>query len=486
MPPKPERPETFQIPSGQSQLFLDDERIADKQNVTRRWHRLHKHPMNPLFTRSGIEQQIYLFGTVLREPEPGRDDEPVFRMWYYAAGSERQWIGYARSQDGLNWEKPELGRIQIDGSAANNAVFSPPGWRLIGLSGVIKDPNPDVPEEERYKMVLPGDAGDTGVETTQGKHFLMAVSADGFRWNLRQAFRPEAPCYPDRACFVWDPYHQVYTLYSRSRFNPPELVGRGGPNYFGRAIGRGTSCDFKTWSEEWPQVMQATPDDPGGTEIYGWSAFPCGGQWIALTQIHHSLPHLAYIDMSLSHSRNGLDWQRQQETVLPVGDVGEWDRFNQCTSNHPLRIGDEVWVYYSGRMYRHGEYRGYEEWRPDIARNDSGPNFVGIGLATLRVDGWCSLQASFDAGTVITRPVVLPEGELWVNIKSDWGKVVVEILDEEENPIAGMPPSRPVSADGVHLKVEWPDGVSLGGVAARPVRLRFTLENAHLFAWMVE
>ena len=33
---------------------------------------------------------------------------------------------------------------------SGQSVFSLPGWRLIDLSGVIVDPGPDVPEEERY------------------------------------------------------------------------------------------------------------------------------------------------------------------------------------------------------------------------------------------------------------------------------------------------------------------------------------------------
>lgn len=478
--------EAHRIPLGQPQLLLDDELIAESVNVDRTWHQLCKHPRNPLFTRSGGEQQIFLFGTVLREPEPGGDGEAVFRMWYYATGPQVQWVGYARSRDGLTWEKPELGLMPRESGIAGNAVFHPESWRLIGLSGVIRDDDPDVPPEERYKLILPADARDPGVAPAPGKHFLMATSPDGFDWSLRRAFQPELPCYPDRACFVWDPYDRTYVLYSRSRHNPPELVERGGPNYVGRAVGRGTSPDFENWDRHWPQVMQASTDDPGGTEIYGWSAFPCGGQWMALTQIHHSLPHQAYIDMSISHSRDGLHWQRQQQTVLPVGGVGEWDRFNQCTSNHPLRVGDEIWVYYSGRTYRHKEYHGHADWMPDVPRDDSGPSFVGIGLATIRLDGWCSLATGFDGGTVTTAPVMLPEGGLYINARADWGEVTVEILDEAGGSLSGVSPSAPVSSDGVRVPVRWPGNGAPAWPVDRPVRLRFTLRNAHLFTWMVE
>ena len=171
--------------------------------------------------------------------------------------------------------------------------------------------------------------------------------------------------------------------------------------------------------------------------------------------------------------------------ALPGGDVGDWDRFNQCTATAPLRVGDELWVYYCGRSFRHREYYGCPEWRPEIPRGDSGPHYARIGLAAIRLDGWCSLLAGYDGGTVVTRPVVLPAGDLRVNARSPWGAVTVEILDEGGVPIPEVPRSAPVSADGVDLKVEWPGGVSLDSLQGRPVRLRFTLENAHLYSWRV-
>ncbi|MEW6753572.1 MAG: hypothetical protein AB1505_21690 [Candidatus Latescibacterota bacterium] len=481
------------IPPGQVQLFLDDALLAETRDLARRWHPLRKHPANPLLARSGAETQIYLFGTVHREPEPlagappggGSAGQPVFRMWYYAAGEGRTWIGYARSADGLHWERPELGLFPGEPGLAANAVFAPPGWRLIDLNGVVRDPRVQTPAAERYHVMLSADAGERGPGGAQGKHCLPAVSPDGLHWEVRPAFRPPAPCYPDRACFVWDPYRQVWVLYSRCRHNPPELVARGGPNYFGRAIGRGESPDLQTWTAEWPPVMQAEVEDPDGTEIYGWSAFPCGGQWLALTQVHHSLPHQACIDLALSHSRDGVHWQRRSEVLLSLGEVGEWDRFNQCASTLPLCVGDEVWVYYSGRLYRHGEYRRHPEWRPDAPRRDSGPSQVAIGLATLRLDGWCSLEAGFGGGALLTQPVVLPEGEVWVNARADWGKVTVEFLDEHAAPLPGIPLARPLTADGVRQRVAWDEQGRVPPLTGRPVRLRLTLENAQVYGWGV-
>ena len=462
-------------------LFLDDEDIAEQHGVGRVWHPLRKDPANPLLTRSGTEVQLYLFGTVLHEPEPGGDPEPVLRMWYYGTGDACQWTGYARSRDGLHWEKPDLDLFPNRPELARNAVFAPEGWRIVGLSGVVRDPRPDIAEDERYKLVQAASAGDPGIDQWRGKHYVMATSPDGFRWTFRDAFHPPEPYYPDRACFVYDPGAESLVLYARGQQRPPDVVARGGPAYFGRAVGRGTSLDFRTWSTEWTPAMQAGAGDPDGTEIYGWSAFPWGGQWVAWTQIHHSLPHLGYIDMAVSHSRDGVHWQRRPEVVLPVGEIGDWDRFNQCTSNTPLRVGNEIWVYYSGRSYRHKEYRAHLDWRPDVPRDDNGPGYVGIGLAKMRLDGFCSLDAGYGGGTVLTEPVALDDDPLWVNARADWGRVVLQVLGEDAQPLPGAAPSRPLTADGVRQPVVWPDGAPATG--GRPVRLRFQLTNARLYAW---
>jgi hypothetical protein len=462
--------DALRIPEGQAQLFLDDESLAETHGVTRVWHPLRKHPRNPLILKSGPEDILFIFGTVVREPDPATGGEPIFRMWYYAAREGLTWVAYATSRDGLSWEKPQLGLIEIAGSRANNAVFCPEGWRVIGLSGVV--PDPEAPEDERYKLMIPADKGE------DDKAYLRAVSPDGIHWTLRGAFRPAEPCKPDRACFVWDPFREVYALYCRMKYAPPELVERGGPAYWGRAIALCTSNDFENWSAP-ETVMHAEPDDPDGTEIYGMAAFPYEGRWVGLPQIHRSLPHLGYIDVAIAHSRDGRAWRREKDLVLPRGGVGEWDRFNQCASTRPVRVGDELWIYYSGRLYRHGEYRR----RADLT--DTGPYHSAIGLATLRLDGWCSMQASFDGGQVVTKPVVLPEGDVFLNAQADWGEVVVEALGAGGEPIQGMQPA-PVTGDGVRLAVEWPQGRPLESLAGRPVRLRFNIRNAVLYSWTVE
>ena len=491
------------IARNQPQLFLDDLLVAKKDNIRRIWHKLRKHPANPLFGPSGDERALYLFGTVLRERPPGKTGKPIFRMWYYAmprqSGRMRKYpsthVAYATSRDGLKWVKPNLGLIEINGNRRNNAVFRTDDWVFHGLSGMIRDPRPNVPAAERYKLVIPG----LITRPQRRKIYLGAVSPDGLRWTFRGALPIDGIIKSDRACFTWDPYRKACVLYCRDQNYPPafarklkahyaktmspERAAKAAGEYWGRAVALATSKDFRTWSKA-EQVLRINVDrEPLGLQIYGMAAIPYGGQWVSLWQRHWSLPEQAYLDIGIAHSRDGRTWHRRRDAVLPCGEPGEWDRFNQCVSTRVVTVGDELWFYYSGRTYRHGEYRRHTDGK------DTGPHStaggVHIGLATLRLDGFCSLEASFDGGTVETKPVVLPPGELFVNCRSRWGRVTVEVLDKAGRRISGGR-SEPVVADSVRQKIIWPKSFSLKKLAGRPIRLRFTLANAQLYSWGVK
>lgn len=464
------------IELGAAQLFLDDSRLQRTEGIDREWHGLRKHPANPLVVPSPPESMIFLLGTVIREPDPLTGGDPVFRMWYFTTGdrggTDRPWFGYAESRDGIEWRKPELGLYEIGGSAQNNAVSFGGVFSRIGLGGVVRDPGISVPDGERYKAMFSGKQIDT-----REKRYYLIVSPDGIHWQVKSSFVPDKPSYPDRSCFVHDPYGDEYRLYSRTKYRTDALVKKGGEAYFGRAITLLTSSDLQRWSD--PElVMHAEDDDPPGTEIYGAALFPYAGMWLALPQIHCSLTDRAYIEISVAHSEDGRVWNRQKDIVLPCGVTGEWDRFNQCVSTRPVRVGDELWVYYSGRTYRHGEYKL-------SGLKDTGPFHSAIGLATIRLDGWCSLSATFAGGRITTVPLELPvdSRKLFINAKADWGKIGVELLDVDGGVIDR---SEPVAADGVRLEARWRKNGWKSRRGDDRYQLRFTLENARIYSWSVE
>ena len=504
----------FHVPKAGPQLFLDDVLIAENNNAARTWHKLEKHPQNPLLELAPWEALHLIFGSVIREPEPASGGEPIFRMWYYTIVNDPQklkhkhgatGVGYAVSRDGLHWEKPSVGLYEFDGSRDNNVVYYPSTWnvngrpvdmtRLIEIAGVIRDPSPSVPETERYKMLVGTCNYKDGKKACSKigspcRKYITLVSPDGIHWREVSRFVfPYPPHSVDCSCLVWDPYQKLYAMYHRAYGCSPAMRTRALEkqlpvynNGNARAIAYATSEDFVEWTlSDPPVIVQVDEREPDCTHIYRMNPWPAGGQWIGLWQHHNSWPQVGTIDVGIAHSRNGIDWHRIPWTeflVLENGGIGEWDRFNQAVASAPVRVGDELWVYYSGRLERHGEAR-----RAKV--KDSGPRVYGIGLTTIRLDGWCSLQAGFDGGHVVTVPVILPEGELYLNAKADWGNIIVEVLDAKGEVMEGMV-SEPVRADGVHLQVRWPEDSGLTALGNSQVQLRFTLRNAQLFSWEVD
>jgi len=113
------------------------------------------------------------------------EDEGRYRLYYecyyYPEVEEphsdlKAMLAYAESTDGVNWVKPAIGTVSIDGSSENNLVFGRELSRGRGAHGATVFKDPSAPPAERYKMVHMG--------REDGKACVFgAVSADGLTWT---------------------------------------------------------------------------------------------------------------------------------------------------------------------------------------------------------------------------------------------------------------------------------------------------------------
>lgn len=115
---------------------------------------------------------------------------------------------------------------------------------------------------------------------------------------------------------------------------------------------------------------------------------------------------------------------------------------------------------------------------------------MSIGLATLRLDGFASIDASYDGGTITTVPFELAGAELHVNAKCDFGRISAELLDDGYRPIPGYAADDciAVSADATDQVIRWRGEVAgrpLSAIAA-PARIRFHLANSRLYSYWLQ
>ena len=105
----------------------------------------------------------------------------------------------------------------------------------------------------------------------------------------------------------------------------------------------------------------------------------------------------------------------------------------------------------------------------------------------LRVDGFVSVNAPYEGGELVTKPLVFSGDILVLNYAmSGVGSVRVEVLDAEGRPITGytLRESQEMYGDEVEGRVYW-SASTVGRVQrleGQPVRLRFVMKDADLYS----
>jgi hypothetical protein len=105
---------------------------------------------------------------------------------------------------------------------------------------------------------------------------------------------------------------------------------------------------------------------------------------------------------------------------------------------------------------------------------------------SMRLDGFASATASFEGGELITKPIVFDGSSLILNTStSAAGGIKVEIQDTDGAPIQGysLKESREIIGNDIELSASWESGESVSKLAGKPVRLKFAIKDAHIYAF---
>lgn len=463
------------------QLFVDDHLVASTENVRRVIHPVTKYERNPILVpdRPWEGQYTLLYGTVIRE------EEGVWKMWYSTMNhfrypqqlfTESTYLCYATSTDGIRWDKPALGLIDYRGHKENNIVFQAHHVPEKGISGILDavsilkdDADPD--PSHRYKMMMwhhnqrqVNGRWEYHLESPYRMGHYVAFSPDGLRWS--QLPEPVFPYLPvrDTAATAWDPRTKKYLAFVKQ-----QVDGK-------RTRWISESDDFVHWT---PPVLMLQDDenDPPAAELYHNNGFYYEGMFLGFMTVFHPAPKTnIYLDIQLISSRDGRSWQRvgDRKPFIPVGrrDI-DWDfGFNNASSGAPVRVGDELWIYYSGRSYRH-----------PIDGQSREPNKGAIGLTKVRLDGFVSMDAGETEGTLTTRPLRFTGNEVEINADASRGELRVEVVGEDGSALPGFSKDdgTPLRSDAIRHRVTWKDEPKPG----QPVRFKFYLRHASLYSFSI-
>ena len=197
--------------------------------------------------------------------------------------------------------------------------------------------------------------------------------------------------------------------------------------------------------------------------------------------------------VQLVMSRDLKKWKRLGErkpfiepSRIDDGLLGVWDRMRLGVTNHPVIRGDELFFYYTGDKMRVEEYA----YNPDgTQRNpstltleekaDMDEGRCAICLAVLRRDGFVSLDAGNEVGSVLTKPFRLNGHEAYINVDAHGGELHIEVLNNAGRIVAV---SEVISGDLLRGKVIWGNG-DLSSLEGEMVRFRFKLQNGSLYSY---
>ncbi len=454
-------------------LFLDAMVVEESRGLSRLFHAARKYAKNPVIVKEHVWEGSgpYIYGTVLR-------DNGKLRMWYQGIGPGAADVSYAESTDGVHWTKPVLGIVEYQGSRKNNIV-APNG--VCHIPSVIRLPKA-LSSDKQWAMYGYRYAKDhAGQQPLQGGPSVV-YSQDGLHWDWNPASEQQALfSSSDVTNFFHDPYTSRITATLKTT------------NRRHRAVGVAVSDDGLKWRRPVESAVFGADDlDPDATQVYGMPVFPYQGIYIGQPWIYHarwikygsySRPEVMYeaqqgsdctVDVQLAWSHDLINWTRTpaRQPFIALGAERAWDSGMIYTARAPVIMGEKLFFYYGGF---------------DTIHDDNKRMQGAIGLATLRIDGFCSMQAGSTEGWLISRREVFNTPTVTINARCvPDGSVTAELLDRSNKSIAGFTRRECIAftGDSVRHELRWKTGKFHQSLIDKDKKIRFHLQNAELFSYL--
>ena len=386
---------------------------------------------------------MHFYGTVIYRP-----DIKKFQLWYTSVGdslespeSSTMRLCYLESADGINFTAPSLS-IYTHEDKPTNVVH--PG-NLHGCAVIYDDR--EVLEDRRYKMLA-------GIGMTPIRAYF---SANGINWrdaSLLQVIVSDPDC-PIGFCRLPD---GRYIATHRYR-------GRG------RTVFASQSWDLLHWSD--PQlVYEPDATDPPGTMVYGmgistYGHYILGTPWLYHLDADDFTTRHGIQEPELAYARSITAWHRLSSgaPLLDNENPAEWESGNIQMSSNIIYLDDEIRFYYAASSQRHGTPRSERHLQK-----------AGLGMASLRPDGFVSLDTGGDGGRIRTRRVQLYSRKITINADiAANGYVKLRLINKDKEYL-------PIEATAVHSGDHKAATIMLDSLPSEYVLLEISASNASIYS----
>ena len=420
-------------------------------------------------------------------------DGELYRLYYRGANvrytetsyemTRPQVYCYAESRDGIHWTRPDLGMVEFEGSKGNNILLSQDTWGGVAHNfSPFLDANPEVPAEERFKALAGGPP-------------KALVSPDGIHWKIAS----DEPvitvgAFDSQNIAFFDGVRGQYRAYQRAFRDGRDIKTETSTTFFGE------------WTDaEWLDYVPSR-----GGELYTNQVTP-----------YHRAPHVflgfptRYEDRGLTPATKHLpQWDLRQLRMKKSrreGTAVTEGLFMASRDGRTFRAWEEAFIRPGPRTENAWFYGdGYQALNlvetaaslaPDAPNELSmysteggkqNDRHIQLRRYTLRLDGFVSVTAPMDGGSLITKPLRFAGGRLTLNYSSSArGGVRGGFLDAEGKPVEGnaVEDCPWIYGDAIERVVEWRRGEGVDAVttdvsalAGRPVRIVFELKDADLYS----
>ena len=508
------------------QLFFDNFIIEFIQALTRRMHQPAKHPANPVVKKDRPWEITPYWRTgsmcVAFDPE-----ENLFKSWYYCYawdydryfnkdGSHAglnppgwletvdiRWM-YAESEDGISWHKPELDYRKIDGQKTNICLGREDyGKGFIGSFFLDPLENDPVRRFKALHLYLPPDKPNE-VQTR------VSYSADGRTWTSepkgvtvgdisQNVFGDEIMVLPDPPSGQYiitvrehamaerlDVRYKTVPCRVEANWEPPFYLDNPHLMNKRRVFMTNSNSLLETPSLREMLVPDDTEDNLDD-EFYCMPIIRIGDMFIGFLNVLHGVDNT--MNVQLLYSRNAFDWKRV-ERGRPFLDVDEqsWDKYLVEIGNSVVFRDDAIYIYYGASACHHDWWMWGEKEGLDMS-DTPGVSDTAMGLATLRPEGFVSIDSTVRPGLLLTRPFVSHGSQLRVNVQCEPnGNFEVELTDADDQVIPGYERSAcdTFTGDAPRHVVTWGGKSQLPrAVLAKGAKLRFFSHHASIYAFQI-
>jgi len=371
----------------------------------------------------------YLYGSILQKGK-------IYRMWYQAHGI---YVSYARSRDGIHWEKPLIRRLSVGKPEMYPTVTTGHGEEdfsgmvgkpFRGKTNVVLDfhmPSVIYDPEDRYrpyKLFGYTDKGYAVAFSRDGIHFreydhnpVIPLMRFPDKTKRKTWFSDVSPVFRDSLKKKFVAHVKTYKTDAEGRIR--------------RCVGYAESEDFLHWSKPETLWVPSESEDQLAiqkgfqwADFYGLCGFNYGHIYLGLLWLFYidyeieKGTHEGKIEVYLAYSLDGKKWERFSDAPLIPLSASGWDTGMVTTANLPLFEEDEILLYYGGSNFSHGVGEGETPY-------DEKNHRFNIGLAYLRKDGFvyaCS------RGHLWTKPLKSERGYVKINADTREGRILIDMI----------------------------------------------------------